>query len=148
MEAMFVLPSQRRLQLQLTSKQDPGCAQFESLNRDKLIRFQRNRCAFHWKSIALGESALYPSYHTNIQSFGDEFALRTYPPRRRRSNGNRTARLQRDVQLLAQLASLRKSVKRGCPYGEESWSAKSVARLGLESTLRPHGRPQNHKKGS
>jgi len=67
-------PSQRRLQLQLPSKQDSGCAQFESLNRDKLIRVQRNRFAFHWKSAALGESAIYPSYHTNIQSFRDEFA--------------------------------------------------------------------------
>ena len=68
-------PSPKRLQLQLTARQDPGCAQFESLNHDRLIRVQRNRFAFHWKSIVSGESTNYPHYEANIRSFVDEFAV-------------------------------------------------------------------------
>ena len=48
----------------------------------------------------------------------------------------------------AELAALRRSLKRGCPYGEASWSKKTVGRLGLESTLRPQGRPRNRENGS
>ena len=42
----------------------------------------------------------------------------------------------------AELDAIRRSVKRGNPFGDEQWSEKVVARLGLESTLRPHGRPK------
>ncbi len=41
-----------------------------------------------------------------------------------------------------ELAAVRKSAKRGCPFGEPSWIESSVKRLGLQSTLRPRGRPQ------
>ena len=36
---------------------------------------------------------------------------------------------------------LRRCILRGCPYGAENWVAKAARRLGLESTLRPRGRP-------
>ena len=39
----------------------------------------------------------------------------------------------------AELAILRRSVQRGCPFGESSWGDEMVRRLGLESTLRPRG---------
>ena len=48
----------------------------------------------------------------------------------------------------AELAALRHSVKRGCPYGDDSWCDRMVRRLGLESTLRPHGRPKKRNNGS
>jgi putative transposase len=48
----------------------------------------------------------------------------------------------------AELAALRRCVQRGNPFGEESWCDRIVRRLGLESTLRPQGRPQKHKNGS
>ena len=41
-----------------------------------------------------------------------------------------------------ELAAIRTSAKRGSPFGEASWVESSVKRLGLESTLRPRGRPQ------
>ena len=41
-----------------------------------------------------------------------------------------------------ELAAIRTSAKRGSPYGNESWIEASVKRLGLESTLRPRGRPR------
>ena len=51
-------------------------------------------------------------------------------------------------QTEAELLSLRRCVKRGSPYGESSWCDRMVRRLGLESTLRPQGRPKKQRDGS
>ena len=51
-------------------------------------------------------------------------------------------------QTEAEIAALRRSIQRGCPFGDEPWSNRTVRRLGLESTLRPRGRPQLQNKGS
>jgi putative transposase len=45
-------------------------------------------------------------------------------------------------QTEAELTALRRSVQRGSPFGEPAWSDQMVHRLGLESTLRPQGRPR------
>jgi len=50
-------------------------------------------------------------------------------------------------QTEAELSALRRSVNRGCPFGETSWSDEMVHRLGLESTLRPQGRPKKPRNG-
>jgi putative transposase len=47
-----------------------------------------------------------------------------------------------------EIAALRRSVLRGCPYGDDYWSEKTVARLGLEGTVRPRGRPRKLRNGS
>ena len=39
-------------------------------------------------------------------------------------------------------AALRRSVARGAPFGDESWARHMAQRLGLESSLRPRGRPK------
>jgi len=41
-----------------------------------------------------------------------------------------------------ELKSIRRSVQRGRPFGEDAWLETCVKRLQLESTLRPRGRPQ------
>jgi putative transposase len=46
------------------------------------------------------------------------------------------------AQTEAELAAVRRSVQRGNPFGDPSWSDEMVRRLGLESTLRPQGRPK------
>jgi putative transposase len=51
-------------------------------------------------------------------------------------------------QTEAELAAVRRSVQRGNPFGAPSWSDDMVRRLGLESTLRPPGRPKKSKNGS
>ena len=51
-------------------------------------------------------------------------------------------------QTEAELAAVRRAVNRGCPFGETVWSDRIVARLGLESTLRPQGRPRKQENGS
>ena len=45
------------------------------------------------------------------------------------------------VETEAELAALRRSVVRGAPFGEDSWQEQTAKRLGLQSTLRPRGRP-------
>jgi hypothetical protein len=40
------------------------------------------------------------------------------------------------------LQRLRHSVARGRPFGDEAWTSATAERLGLESCLRPRGRPR------
>jgi putative transposase len=42
----------------------------------------------------------------------------------------------------AELKALRHSIQRGRPFGREAWIATTAAQLGLQSTLRPRGRPR------
>ncbi len=46
------------------------------------------------------------------------------------------------AETAAELADVRRCVQRGTPIGEQSWALRAAARLGLESTLRPRGRPR------
>ena len=46
-------------------------------------------------------------------------------------------------QTEAELEALRRSVVRSSPFGEASWQERTAKRLGLQSTLRPRGRPWN-----
>src|SRR5262249_49494163 len=50
------------------------------------------------------------------------------------------------VETEGELRSLRRSVERGQPFGNDEWIRRTATRLGLESTMRPRGRPK--KKGS
>ena len=40
------------------------------------------------------------------------------------------------------LSRIRYSVTRGAPLGTEDWSRATAARMGLEASLRPRGRPR------
>ena len=51
-------------------------------------------------------------------------------------------------QTEAEMAAIRRSIQRGNPFGEADWSLQTVEQLGLETTLRPRGRPRNSEKGS
>ena len=39
------------------------------------------------------------------------------------------------------LGALQNSMKRGAPFGDLEWQAVTVKKMGLESTIRPRGRP-------
>ncbi len=41
-----------------------------------------------------------------------------------------------------ELEALRRSVQRGQPFGSEDWTARTIAKLELEHTVRPRGRPR------
>ena len=43
----------------------------------------------------------------------------------------------------SELEALRVSVQRGRPFGHEGWVRRMAKRFGMESTLRPRGRPKN-----
>ncbi len=45
-------------------------------------------------------------------------------------------------QTEAELTAIRRSVKRGQPFGGEDWVQETAERLGLQSTLRERGRPR------
>jgi putative transposase len=45
-----------------------------------------------------------------------------------------------------ELEAVRRSARRGCPYGDEAWVTATAEQLGLESTLRPRGRPAKENK--
>ena len=45
-----------------------------------------------------------------------------------------------------ELARLRYSSRRGAPFGGQEWTQRTVATLGLESSLRPPGRPRTPRK--
>src|ERR1700730_6653693 len=45
-------------------------------------------------------------------------------------------------QTEAELEAVRRSVVRGCPFGNIAWQQRTARRLGLEYTLRPRGRPK------
>ena len=51
-------------------------------------------------------------------------------------------------QTEGELAALRRSVERGRPFGGERWVRKTATLLGLETTLRPRGRPKKQITGS
>lgn len=46
------------------------------------------------------------------------------------------------IETEAELLALRNSVIRGTPFGMESWQQSAAQELGLESSLRPRGRPK------
>jgi putative transposase len=46
------------------------------------------------------------------------------------------------AQTEGEVQAIRRSVKRGQPYGADHWVRTTTRRLGLESTLRPRGRPK------
>src|SRR5438876_3557833 len=48
----------------------------------------------------------------------------------------------------AEWEAVRRCVTRGRPFGDERWSERAIRRLGLESTVRPRGRPERAEKGS
>ena len=46
-----------------------------------------------------------------------------------------------EPQTAAELTALRRSVNRGCPFGDDQWTDETVGQLSLESTMRLRGRP-------
>jgi putative transposase len=59
---------------------------------------------------------------------------------------NNWAALVHQPQTEAELAALRRSVQRGTPFGGPRWTGRAAKQLGLQSTLRPRGRPRKAAK--
>jgi hypothetical protein len=57
------------------------------------------------------------------------------------ARGDDWLRWVNEPQTEAELLAMRQSISRGRPFGSKSWQAETASKLGLESTLRPRGRP-------
>ncbi len=53
-----------------------------------------------------------------------------------------------EPQTEAELAAVRRSILRGSPLGDDRWVERTIESLGLETTLRPRGRPRKREKRS
>lgn len=60
---------------------------------------------------------------------------------------NWTAWVER-AETPAELEALERCLKRGTPYGDPGWVQRTAKRLGLESSLRPRGRPRKDSKNA
>ena len=85
---------------------------------------------WRWSSLSLAGQREHPAWYSDG------------PVRRGRDWLAYVAQPQTDVELVA----LRRCVARGCPYGADRWQQATIAKLGLESTLRPRGRPRKPDK--
>ena len=70
--------------------------------------------------------------------------LSPWPVRRAPSWVDHVNRPLNDRELIA----LRRCIDRGAPFGGVDWTQDVVKKLGLETTLRPRGRPRKTNKGS
>jgi putative transposase len=49
-------------------------------------------------------------------------------------------------QTPAELEAVRQSIARGRPFGSPPWTRRTAARLGIETSLRPRGRPRKRQE--
>jgi putative transposase len=100
------------------------------------LRADLCRCAEDWRW-----SSLWRMVH------GDESAralVAAWPVARPADWTRRVNRAETEKEL----ESLRRSTNRGQPFGRPDWVERTVKRFGLESTLRPRGRPRQMDNGS
>ena len=83
-------------------------------------------------------------YHWNQESTDQWQLLSPWPLRRKQSWLERVNKPLTDREQ----ESLQRSIQRGNPFGNAEWTAKIIKKLGLESTVKPRGRPKNKDKGS
>ena len=85
----------------------------------------------------------YGSLWRRVHGKADDLAvLADWPisrPRQWRSHVNKP-------ETESEVEAIRRCVKKGSPYGSESWISQSAARLSLEHTLRSRGRPRIRKQ--
>lgn len=101
------------------------------------------RNALRANLVARGEQWRWGSlYRWSSGTPAEQRILSTWPVRRSPHWLEHVNAPQSEVEL----GAIRRSVLRGCPYGDETWSTAAVESLGLEMTTRPRGRPP--KNGS
>ena len=99
------------------------------------------RNALRAKLVRLAEQWRWSSLYRWLHGSAEEKALLAAWPAPRKPGWTEHVNAP---QTEAELAAVRRSVDRGNPLGDAEWSSRTAEQLGLESTLRPRGRP---KKG-
>lgn len=95
--------------------------------------------------VRKAEQWRWGSLHRWLRGSAEDRSLLSTWPRTRKPGW---AEYVNAPQTEAELEAVRRSIQRGNPLGDEAWSAKAVNELGLETTLRPRGRPRKTEKGS
>ncbi|MFG0263981.1 MAG: hypothetical protein ACF8AM_02375, partial [Rhodopirellula sp. JB055] len=80
-------------------------------------------------------------YHWSTKTVLGNQLLSAWPVRR---SANWIARVQADF-TKSEREQLAWSVRRGVPFGEETWVESIARKFDLESTMRPRGRPKKLK---
>ena len=95
--------------------------------------------------VRKAEQWRWGSLHRWLRGNAEDRSLLSKWPRTRKAGW---AEYVNAPQTEAELDAVRRSIQRGNPLGDEAWSAAAVNELGLETTLRPRGRPRKPEKGS
>lgn len=98
------------------------------------LRANLVQCAEAWRWCSL--------WRRGHPGWGPAITLADWPLPRPRT----WAKLVNEPQTEAELEAVRRSVRRGAPYGDGNWQERIAKRLGLEFTLRPRGRPKKKPK--
>ena len=83
-------------------------------------------------------------YHWKQRSTEKQPLLSPWPLRRKQSWLEHVNQPLTDREQEA----LQRSIQRGCPFGNTEWTAQIIKKLGLESTVKPRGRPRKVINGS
>jgi putative transposase len=92
-------------------------------------KLTRTAEAWRWSSLALRSRPEEGAWLTTKENWP------VRPPRDWFACVNR-------VQTAPEVEAIHASIQRGAPYGDEAWQKRTAARLQLESSLRPMGRPR------
>jgi putative transposase len=79
----------------------------------------------------------FGSLYAGLNGSGNIELDSTFQPR----DADWTARVNRPM-TEKELSAVRHSIRRGTPFGTKAWTSRTAENLGLESTLRPQGRPK------
>jgi putative transposase len=94
---------------------------------------------WRWSSLALRQGAAGSEVETALRQ-----ALSPWPLAAPRQ----WLRQVNEPHSTEELAALQRSITRGTPLGSERWIERTATHLGLESTLRPRGRPRKQPNKS
>ena len=93
--------------------------------------------------VERAEDWRWGSLYRRLHGTAEERAFLCEPPV---PLGRRWAAYVNRPQNEAELQAIAESIRRGRPYGSDSWQAKVAKQLHLESTFRPRGRPRKTSK--
>jgi hypothetical protein len=101
-------------------------------------RYLLGGMVFHVLNRAVGRRRLFRTDDDYLAFERDKALLAAWPLPRKAGWVDYVNTLLKETEL----AAMRKSVQRGSPFGDGEWSDRTARRLGLESTIRPRGRPK------
>ena len=101
------------------------------------------RNALRAKLVQKAEEWRWSSLYRRIQGTPEERALLADSPV---PLGKDWVKYVNQRQTQGELEAIRRSVKRGQPFGSEAWQQQVADRMGLEHTFRPRGRPRKNKE--